>query len=77
MKKNENNKFIILEKDNNIKIIIPPPRFNNPMTKVLIVINLMLVIPVAVIAYGIYYAETVYKLGLIFFNTLANYWCIY
>ncbi len=68
IKKIKNNKFVILENINIGKIIIFPVRFNNPMTTIFIVMDLILLFPLGVIGLSTYYSEFIYKIGLIAFS---------
>ncbi|WP_036476800.1 hypothetical protein [Myxosarcina sp. GI1] len=67
MKKTKIGKLTFLENNDSIEIIIPPARFNNYMTIVLIVMNLILLFPLSAIAYGIYSTEPIYTIILVFF----------
>lgn len=68
MKKSKNSKFIISENEQSIEVVIPPPRFNNSMTLVFIVMDIILIFPIIAIICGIYYADFPYKIGLALFS---------
>ncbi|MBE9171372.1 hypothetical protein IQ238_29060 [Pleurocapsales cyanobacterium LEGE 06147] len=68
MKKTKKSRFTIIETNENINIILPPPGFNNPITIIFMVIDIILLLNLSAIIYGIYYAELVYKIGLTFFS---------
>ncbi|MBW4533518.1 MAG: hypothetical protein KME09_06225 [Pleurocapsa minor HA4230-MV1] len=68
MEKSEQNRFTTIETDKSINFIFPPPGFNNPITTIFMVVDILLLLNLSAIIYGIYYAELVYKIGLTFFS---------
>ena len=68
MENNNQIRFTTIETDKSIKIMLPPPGFKHPITVIFTVINVLLLLNLSAIVYGIYYADIVLKLGLIIFS---------
>lgn len=64
MGKKVKTRLIIKETDEGIEIIIPSPRFNNPIAAIFTTIDIILIFPLSAIAFGIYYSEIFYKIAL-------------
>ena len=68
MQKNVKSRITIKETDDGIEIIIPSPRFNNPLAVVFITIDVILMFPLFAIALRLYYSEFFYKIALTIFS---------
>ena len=68
MQKNVKTRLIIAETDKGMEIIIPAPRFNNPIAVIFTTINVILIFPLSAIALAFYYSEFFYKIALIIFS---------
>ena len=68
MENKNKTRFTTIETDESIKIMLPPPGFNHPITVIFTVIDVILLLNLSAIVYGIYYADLVYKLGLTIFS---------
>lgn len=68
MEKTKSNRFTTIETEESIIVSLPPPGFNNPITVIFTTINILLLINLSAIVYGIYYANLVDKLGLTVFS---------
>lgn len=67
-------RLIILETEENLKVIVPPPRFTNYMTTVFLLINAIVLLFVAVGLAAAYYANFVFKIAMaIFFFSWLRY----
>ena len=72
MQKNVKTRLIIAETDEAMEIIIPAPRFNNPIAVVFTTINVILIFPLSAIALAFYYSEFFYKIAFILKNLLLK-----
>lgn len=68
MQKKVKTRLTITEADEGMEIIIPTPRFNNPIAVVFTTIDIILIFPLSAIALGIYYSEIFYKIALTIFS---------